>query len=74
MTTLEEALAMVNKLPTEQREMLVEIVKNQLIENRRQEIAEDAKENIALFHQGKLKPQSIDSILYELNDISDEDI
>ena len=67
MTTLEEALLTVNQLPIEQREMLVEIVKNQLIENRRQEIAEDAKENIALFRQGKLKPQSIDSILHELN-------
>ena len=67
MTTLEEALAMVNKLPIEQREMLVEIVKNQLIENCRQEIAENAKQNIALSHQGKLKPQSIDSILDELH-------
>ena len=57
--------------------MLVEIIQNQLMENRRQEIAEDAKQKIALFHQGKLKPQSIDSILDELNDIndiSDEDI
>ena len=39
----------------------------QKIINELQEIPEDAKENIALFHQGKLKPLSIDSILDELH-------
>ncbi len=74
MTTLEEALLTVNKLPIEQREMLIEIVKNQLIENSRQEIAEDAKKNIALFHQGKLRSQSFDFILSELDATLNEDV
>lgn len=67
MITLEEALNAVNQLSVEQREMLLEIVKNQLIESRRQEIAEDAQKNIALFHQGKLKPQPLESIFAELD-------
>ena len=39
MVTLEEAILTVNQLPLEQREMLLEIIKNQMIEARREEIA-----------------------------------
>ena len=56
MVTLEEAILTVNQLSIEQREMLLEIVKNQMIEARREEIAQDAKEAIAAFHRGELKP------------------
>ena len=66
MVTLEEAILTVNQLPLEQREMLLEIVKNQMIESRRSEIAQDAKESIAAFHRGELKPQSVESIISEL--------
>ena len=52
MTTLEEALIIVNQLPVEQKEMLLEIVKNQMIEASRKEIAQEAKEAIASFHLG----------------------
>lgn len=66
MVTLEEAISTVNKLPFEQREMLLEIVKNQMIEDRRAEIAKDAKEAIAAFHRGELKFQPIEDIISEL--------
>ncbi len=66
MMTLEEALLAVNQLSLEQREMLLEIVKNQMIEARREEIAQDAKEAIAAFHRGELKPQPIENIISEL--------
>lgn len=66
MVTLEEAILTVNQLPLEQREMLLEIVKNQMIETRREEIAQDAKEAIAAFHCGELKPQPIENIISEL--------
>ncbi|WP_293063345.1 hypothetical protein [Okeania sp. SIO2B3] len=52
MATLEEALIIVNQLSIEQREMLLEIVKNQMIEASREEIAQEAKEAIASFHRG----------------------
>lgn len=66
MITLEEAILTVNQLPCEQREMLLEIVKNQMIETRRQEIAQDAQEEISAFQRGELKPQSLETIISEL--------
>lgn len=73
MITLEEAILTVNQLPLEQREMLIEIVKNQMIEARREEIAEDAKESIAAFHRGELKPQPLENIISELKASLTED-
>lgn len=73
MVTLEEAIFTVNQLPIEQREMLLEIIKNQMIESRRKEIADDAKKAIAAFHQGELKPQSMESIIVELQASLTED-
>ena len=73
MVTLEEAILTVNQLPLEQREMLLEIIKNQMIESRREEIAEDAKKAILAFHQGELKPQSMESIFVELQASLTED-
>ncbi|NUN64157.1 hypothetical protein HCU40_05175 [Pseudanabaena biceps] len=66
MVTLEEAILTVNQLSIEQREMLLEIIKNQMIEARREEIAQDTKESISAFHRGELKPQPIEDIISEL--------
>jgi len=73
MVTLEEAILTVNQLSIEQREMLLEIIKNQMIETRREEIAQDAKEAIAAFHRGELKPQPIEDIISELQSTLAED-
>jgi hypothetical protein len=53
--------------------MLLEIIKNQMIEARREEIAQDAKEAIAAFHRGELKPQPIEDIISELQATLAED-
>ncbi len=66
MVTLEQALDTVSKLPLEQQEMLLEIIKNRLTEVRRQEIARDAKEAISAFHQGQLLPKSATEVITEL--------
>jgi hypothetical protein len=73
MVTLEEAILTVNQLSLEQREMLIEIVKNQIIEARREEISQDAKEAIAAFHRGELKPQPLENIISELKESLTED-
>jgi hypothetical protein len=73
MVTLEEAILTVNQLPIEQREMLLEIVKNQMIETRREEMAKNAKEAITAFHQGELKPQPLEDIISELQETLTED-
>ena len=66
MITLEQALNTVSQLPLEQQQMLLEIIKNRLIETRRQEIAQEAKEAIAAFHQGKLLPKSVTEVIADL--------
>ena len=73
MVILEDAILIVNQLSIEQREMLLEIVKNQMIKSCREEIAQDAKEAIAAFHRGELKPQPIEEIISELQATLAED-
>ena len=71
-TSLEEALNTVSQLPPEQQAMLVKIIQNRLIESRRQEIAEDAKESITIFQQGKLRPQSAETVISQLQKVLEE--
>ncbi|EGJ32317.1 MULTISPECIES: hypothetical protein [Moorena] len=52
--------------------MLVEIIQNRLIESRRKEIAQDAKESIATFQQGKLRPQSTETVISQLQKALEE--
>ncbi|NCR42769.1 MAG: hypothetical protein GPJ21_25105 [Microcystis aeruginosa W13-11] len=63
----------VNELPIEQREMLIEIVKNQMIESHRDEIAQNAKEAREAFQRGELKPQPLEDIINELKPLLTED-
>lgn len=73
MTKLEQALDTVSQLPIEQQEMLIQIVQNRLIENRRQEIADDARQAISSFHRGELKPQTVDEVIAELQESLQDD-
>ena len=73
MTTLEQALDTVSQLSMEQQEMLIQIVHNRLIENRRQEIAENAKQAISSFHKGELKPQTVNEVIAELQESLQDD-
>jgi hypothetical protein len=70
--TLDQALDTVMQLSLEQQEMLLDIVHRRHIESRRQEIAQDAREAIAAFHAGKLKPQPVEEIIAELRQSLDE--
>jgi hypothetical protein len=72
MVTLEQAIDAVMQLPLEQQDMLIEIIRNRRIEQRREEIASDARQAIAAFHAGQLKPQPVDSIITELRQSLDE--
>lgn len=72
MTTLEQALNTVSQLSLEEQEMLLEIIKNRLIETRRQEIALDAKKSIEAFQLEKLKPQPVEEIISELRQTLEE--
>lgn len=70
--TLDQAIEVAMQLPLEQREMLLEIVSRRDIEARRQEIAQDAKESIAAYRSGAMKPQTADDIIASLRQDSEE--
>ena len=53
--------------------MLLKIIQNRLIETRRQEIAEDAKQVITAFDKGELNPQTADQIIEELQKTLQDD-
>ena len=54
------------QLPLEQREMLIEILQKRHIEQRREEIAQNAQDGILEFRTGELKPQSANDIISQL--------
>jgi hypothetical protein len=53
-------------LPTEQQEMLVDLIHAWRIEERRLEIARDAQGSLTAFRRGEFEPQSVETILSEL--------
>ncbi|MFZ1640633.1 MAG: hypothetical protein WAV07_04185 [Candidatus Contendobacter sp.] len=66
MTTLDQVLDVVMELPDEQQEMLLDIIQHRRLETWRKEIAEMARESIAAFHAGELKPQPVGDIIEKL--------
>jgi hypothetical protein len=64
--TLDQALDTIMQLSLEQREVLVNIVQHRNIDNRRREMAQNAKQAIADFHAGQLKPQSSKEVITKL--------
>jgi hypothetical protein len=72
MVTLDQAIDTVMQLPLEQQDMLIEIIRNRRIEQRREEIASDAQQTIAALQAGHLKPQPVDQIITELRQSLDE--
>jgi hypothetical protein len=65
--TLNDVIETAMKLPAEQRDMLVEILRSRQIAAHRQEIAVDAAESVAEFRAGRLSSQPLDEILAELH-------
>ncbi|MBS4028610.1 MAG: hypothetical protein KGZ58_08225 [Ignavibacteriales bacterium] len=67
MVTLDFALNTAMQLPAEQKEMLVEILQKRRIEERRKEIAQNAKEAREAFHRGELKEETLEEALERLH-------
>jgi hypothetical protein len=63
---LDNAIDTASRLPPEQQEMLVEILRRRHLEARRLEIATDARQAIAMFRDGILKPQSVAEAMADL--------
>ena len=64
--TLDQAIDTALQLPSEQQEMLIDILRNRQIEARRQDIAADARKSITAFREGRFKVQSAEDAIGDL--------
>ncbi len=61
-----DVLEAVEELPSEEKEMLIDILRHRLRENKRQRIVESVEEARREFENGEIKPASIDEIMKEV--------
>ncbi len=71
--TLDQAIDAVMQLPPEQQDMLIDIVQHRRAENRRKEIARNARDAIAAFRSGELKPQAAPDVIAEFRQSLEEE-
>jgi transcriptional regulator with AAA-type ATPase domain len=73
MSNLDRVLDEAMNLPTEQQEMLIQILQRRAIEQRRDEIACDAQLSLAEFREGKLKIQTAEEAIADLREFIQND-
>ncbi|MBA2737062.1 MAG: hypothetical protein H0U50_09790 [Pyrinomonadaceae bacterium] len=61
-----DVLEAVESLPTDEKEMLVDILQNRLVENRRKQIKADVERSRRDFADGKYQPKTVDEIMQEV--------
>ena len=71
MVTLAAAIEVVEQLPTDQQDLLVQIIRNRQIERRRDEIAENGREALAAYRAGELKSYTAEEAIAELRNMLD---
>ena len=65
--TFQKALEIVESLPEEQRESLMDIVKRRLMEERRDRLAQSIKGAREEYKRGKIRKGTIDDLMNELS-------
>lgn len=65
-TTFAEVLESVEMLPVDEKEMLIDIVKKRIIEDRREEMRRAIEAANAEFDAGLCKPATVDEIMHEI--------
>jgi hypothetical protein len=65
--TFQKALEIIESLPEEQRESLMDIVKRRLIEERRDRLAQSIKKAREEYKRGEIKKGSVDDLMGELS-------
>ncbi|MBI5474358.1 MAG: hypothetical protein HY961_18630 [Ignavibacteriae bacterium] len=63
---------MVETLPDEQQEMLIDILHKRRIEKWRKEMAKEASKDIEDFHAGKLEGKSVEEIMRNVRSSSND--
>jgi hypothetical protein len=65
--TFQKALEIIESLPEEQRESLIDIVKRRLIEERRERLVQSIKEAKDEYKRGEIKRGTVDDLMHELS-------
>lgn len=65
--TFQKALEIVESLPEEQRESLMDIVKRRLMEDRRDRLAQSIKGAKEEYKRGKIRKGTVDDLMNELS-------
>ena len=71
MVTLAAAIEIVEQLPIDQQDQLVQIIRSRQIERRRDEIAENGREALAAYRAGELKSYTAEEAIVELRNMLD---
>ena len=65
--TFDNVIEIIESLPEEQRESLIEIVKKRLIEERRNRLAQSIKEAKEEYMRGEVRQGTVDDLMRELS-------
>ncbi len=65
--TFNDALEVVESLPEDQRESLLEIIRNRLIEERRDKLVLSIKKAKREYQKGKIRRGSVDDLMREVS-------
>jgi hypothetical protein len=63
----QKALEIIESLPEEQRESLIDIVRRRLIEERRDRLAQNIKKAKGEYNRGEIKRGTVDDLMRELS-------
>jgi len=64
--TFQKALEVIETLPEEQRESLIDIIRRRMVEERRDQMALNIKKARVEYKQGKVKRGTVDDMMDEL--------
>ena len=65
-TPFEAALDVIDRLPPDDQEAIIEIVRKRMTERRRREIADNAQATLQAFRQGRASYGTVDDLRQEL--------
>lgn len=66
--TFQDIIEKVESLPEQQQQDLIEIIKNRLIENRRESLAKNIRQAKKEYIRGEIKKGNVDDLLKELDE------
>ena len=65
-TPFEAALEVIDRLPPDDQEAIIEIVRKRMTERRRREIADNAQATLQAFREGRARYGNVDDLRQEL--------